>query len=260
MSSVIDARPWRPRNPAPPPHWNPFAPLVWQLLAAIAIAASFVAVLVLTVPVTFAFCTEMTVIFIHEAGHGLLAWVGDGHIHRLTVRADGSGLAHVAHGGGAHGVLVYGAGLALPALIGALLMATALTRCGLDVVPIVLAGLTGALTYLFVDGEPAVKLALYGVAAGLFVTGLVPMPGPLKAGLVGMVAAAITHAVVRSASYASVEYIGGDPERPSDARLIADALELSSIEEVTAALLGVMIAFYVVAGLFSWAWLARHWR
>ena len=80
----------------------------------------------------------------------------------------------------------------------------------------------------------------------------------IKAALAFFFGFAITKGVIASAGYAHMEWIDAEKTDPADARLIADALGLETITEISPTLIGLMVAGYAIAALLTWAWFQCH--
>jgi len=231
-----------------------------QLLCAIAFAAMAGALLQTFLPLSTHQFIEAAMTFLHEAAHGLVGAWGEGRMSSVLVHSDGSGHAMISVTGTVHNVVASAAGLVIPAWIAAILLVVGLTRLCMAGVLIILGAVMGTLAYLYLEADPQPELAIYAIASALIIIGALPMPGTLKSALVLLCAAALIHGVVLSVPYAFTEWIDADQTRPSDARSIADLLELDGITEVSQAFMALIGFGYAVAVLFAWGWLARHWR
>lgn len=257
QKSGVELTEVRRRLLPPPPLWNPFRSVWAQMWMALLIAVTLTTIAAGIVPDSIS--TLITVInsFLHEVSHCGIAALGaskcgtitlslvdDSHINTSTVRP-------------INAVLAAGAGLVGPAWIGAAFLAGAITRVGIEVICIPLGIITFFLTYHGIVAEPEASIALYGFAAFLLIASILPA-GVGKSVLAFIAVCLIGKGVLDSVNYAWVDFINGDPNRPSDAQRIAEALGANGVNEVAPILIGLMVLGPLIALIFSIAWLQRH--
>ncbi|MEP2942679.1 MAG: M50 family metallopeptidase [Hyphomicrobiales bacterium] len=259
MSFSAVNRPHRERL-APPTHWVPFRSVLAQTLIAVGVSGIALFLAIIALPGLTSAMVGYFVTFLHEAAHAVFGYFASGEIGRITLHAEGGGEALVKTGGPLGVVLTAGAGLVIPAWLGAGLLVSAATRIGMELILLALALLIAWLSYQHVDAEGAIPLVLGAVALMALLTAILPIGRMIKSALTFFFGLSITKGVFDSAGYAYVEWIDSEKTDPADARLIADALGLETISEVSPTLIGLMIIGYIVAILLTWTWFQRHIR
>ncbi len=246
------------RRLAPPTHWQPFRPVLTQALLAAGLGGMALLLTIFAVPNLATAMTGHYVTFLHEAAHAVSGYFLAGELGKITLHAEGGGKVLTATSGPLDVVLTAGAGLVIPAWFGAGLLVSAATRIGIEPILLALALLTAWLSYQHVDAEGAIPLILGAVAAMALLAAVLPLGRTIKAALAFFFGFAITKGVINSSGYAYVEWTDVEKTKPADARLIADALGLKTITEVSPTLIGLMVAGYAIAALLTWTWFQRH--
>lgn len=250
----------RRRHLAPPTHWQPFQPVLPQALIAAGLGGLALLLAIVAMPGLTSAMIGHYVTFLHEAAHAVFGYFASGDMGKITLHDEGEGEALVAAGDPLGMVLTAASGLVIPAWLGAGLLLSAATRIGIELILLALALLTAWLGYFHVDAEGAIPLVLGAVAVVALLTAILPLGRTIKAALPFFFGFAITKGVIASAGYAYVEWIDAEKTEPADARLIADALGLETITEISPTLIGLMVAGYALATLLTWAWFQRHMR
>ncbi|MCZ0811847.1 M50 family metallopeptidase [Roseovarius sp. EGI FJ00037] len=248
----------RRRHLAPPTNWQPFRPVLPQALIAAGLGGLALLLAFFAVPGLTSAMISYYVTFLHEAAHSVFGYFASGEIGKITLHADGGGEALVATGGPIGVVITAGSGLIIPAWLGAGLLGCAATRIGIELILLALGLLTAWFGYHHVDAEGGIPLALGAVAAVALLTAILPLGRMIKAAVGFFFGFAITKGVIASAGYAYLEWADAGKNEPADPRLIADALGLENIAEVSPTLIGLMVAGYAIAALLTWAWFQRH--
>lgn len=242
-----------------PWQWDPFASIAWQAILAAMLAAALLVVAHLVIPPAARFMVQVLQTWVHETSHYGVAIIGGGQGEDIAISADGSGHVKVLVTSPYHAILVHAAGLILPAWLAAFMVYAGITRKVNTGLLVALAIGVALVAYFYVEDEK-VLLAL-SVWAGLaFVIGVSPASGLVKAVAVLFVAFSLTLGALASFDYAFVDYIDGDPNRPSDTQAIADALGTSDLPTIGNTLVIFMIGGYVIAMFFAVNWVARHTR
>lgn len=242
--------PWR---------WDPFGSIAWQAVLATMIAVALLAGAHLVIPPAAGFMVQVLQTWAHEISHFGVAIIGGGQGSDIVINADGSGHAKVSVASPYHAILVHAAGLILPAWLAAFMVYAGITRRANTGLLVALTVGIALVAYFYADDEK-VLLAL-SVWAGLsFVIGVSPASGLVKAVVVLFIAFTLTLGALGSFDYAFINYIDGDPNRPSDAQAIADTLGTNDLQTVGNTLVIFMIAGYVIAAFFAVNWVVRHTR
>ncbi len=256
--SLSVSNPQRRRHLAPPTHWLPFHPVLPQALIAAGLGGAALLLALFALPGLSNAMIGHYLTFLHEASHAVFGYFASGEVGKIALHADGGGETLVETGSPIGAVLTAGSGLVVPAWLGATLLLSAATRVGIELFLLALAVLTAWLGFLHVDAEGAIPLVLGAVAFVAIITAILPFGGMMKGALAFFFGFAITKGVIATADYAYVEWIDSQRTEAADARLIADALGLETIAEVSPTLIGLMVAGYVTAALLIWAWFQRH--
>lgn len=240
----------------PASHWSPYVPVAFQVLLSLVLGLSLAAVVAILTPHSFSEARIATVTLLHELGHAVVSWLYTGEFPRITLHEDG-GSVEISSPNDLGLAVSAGFGVLAPAWTAAAMLAFGLTRIGIEWCLITCGLAILAIAFLHAD-IPADRLIAISVFASVMVfAGIVPMGGTPRAALCIGIAVALSWAVYETLGYVYMDYIDGDPQRPTDAQIVANALGVGADEEVGHVLIGLMIAAYVAAVLTAWAWLIR---
>ncbi|MCW1932304.1 M50 family metallopeptidase [Pararhodobacter zhoushanensis] len=256
MTPLASFAEFRRRQLPPATHWSPYIPIWVQVAAAIAVGVVAVSLLVVTVPNAFYEARTATVTLVHEIGHASISWLDTREFGQIDLHEHG-GVAFVSSSGDVWLAIAAAAGILLPAWMAAAILALGLTRVGIEFGLLVSGVIILVVALLHADISPDSFVAISVLAGGMLLAGGLPMGGALRSGLCLAIAGALSLAVYEGRAYAYVDYIDSDPSHPADARIVANALDIVTVDEVGDVLTGLMVVGYVAAILISWAWLSR---
>lgn len=236
-----------------PLKWNTW-PILLQVLASIGLAVAIIGLLIVVAPDTARTLMVQLHLAAHEGGHTLATLLQLGQVHDITLRADGSGMVTSTS---SDPVFTAGGGLLLPTLLAALLILSAVTRTGTDLMCLLV-----ALPLFWLEfeagSEPVVRWSLWGWATFAVLMALPGIPHVLRSAGAFVIGAALVIGVTESIDYLNEEYVTvpseqsltGLAEMPSDIRIIADAFNTASIADARAIVLLTMFAVGFVTACF----------